>query len=101
MCYYGELDDDPDCTGYASCAHATYINQSNGDNDIRVYCQGVFVYCLFYSSFAMFACGFFNVSQTTFFIIFACLFIILQNNTSHFSIMHKKTFACRHPFNKI
>ena len=41
MCYYGILDDDPDCTGYASCAHATYINQSIGDNEINVYCYGM------------------------------------------------------------
>ena len=46
MCYYGVLDDVPDCTGYASCAHATYINQTNGNNLLRLDCYGMFIYYL-------------------------------------------------------
>ena len=49
MCYYDVLDDDPDCDGYASCAHATYINQTNGDNNVSLDCEGLFIYYILLS----------------------------------------------------
>ena len=48
MCYFGILDDDPDCDAYASCAHATYINQTDGNNELSLDCRGMIIYYLYY-----------------------------------------------------